>query len=109
MTCIGLWLPPMDDVTWWMCGASITQDPSHFLACKRLSACWTFRHRHLQKLLVHFAEMARIDTLLEPSVGVLRERADVLFYLSSCTTLVDISVVHPLCPTHWSKAVKRLA
>lgn len=104
-----LGLPPFDDLSWCGCGASITQDPSHFLACKRLSAQWTFRHRRLQNLLMSFAEMARIDSLIEPAVGEQRERADVLFCFSSCTTLVDLSVVHILSQTHRSKAAKSLA
>jgi hypothetical protein len=104
-----LGLPPFDDLSWCGCGASISQEPSHFLACKRLSAQWTYRHRHLQKLLVSFAEMARIDSFLEPGVGEQRERADVLFSFSSCNTLVDLSVVHILSATHKSKATKKLA
>lgn len=104
-----LGLPAFDDLSWCGCGASIAEDPSHHLSCKRLSAQWTFRHRRLQVLLKDLAGMANIEAWLEPGVGEERERADVLFCFASCNTLVDVSVVHILASTHRAKAAKPLA
>ena len=83
-------------------------DTSLFLACKLLSSLWHFRHRRLVGLLAKFAELARIQSVLEPAVGDGKERADIAFFFSSDITMVDVTVVHGQCPTHLSKASKVL-
>ena len=57
---------------------------------------------------MEFGDMARLQTSLEPGVGEKKDRADVLFFFSSCIALVDLTVIHGQSSTHLGKASKAL-
>jgi hypothetical protein len=103
-----LGLVPFDDLHLCTCGASLSTHPLHFLSCILHRPLTTVRHDRLLQLLCRIARTCGIAVQVEPSVGDGKDRTDGVFFFSSHSSDVDVSVVHPSAPSHIRRAVTAL-
>jgi hypothetical protein len=106
---IRLGLPPTDGIDTCSCSAPLLTNPLHFLECQASRPLATARHDRLLHTLVRIARSVGIAVVVEPRLSVDdKSRTDGNFYLSSCSSQIDVSVVHPSAKSYRRAASKPL-
>jgi hypothetical protein len=106
---IRLGLPPSDGIKLCSCGSSLVNNPLHFLDCRAFRPLTTARHDRLLHTLARIARSVGIAVVVEPRLGLDDgSRTDANFFLSSCSTHIDVSVVHPSASSFVKSASKPL-
>ena len=100
--------PSYDGIDTCSCGAFLlTNQPS--LECRASRPLATARHDRLLHTLVRIARSVGIAVVVEPRLSVDdKSRTDGNFYLSSCSSQIDVSVVHPSAKSYRRAASKPL-
>jgi hypothetical protein len=106
---IRLGLAPTDGIDNCSCSAPLLTNPLHFLDCRASRPLATARHDRLLHTLVRIARSVGITVVVEPRLSVDDKcRTDGNFYLSSCSSQIDVSVVHPSALSYRRAASKPL-
>ncbi len=90
-----------DDVKRCVCGASVTESPLHFLACKRLNASRIIRHDRLVQALSRVARLCGVTVHLEPRIdGEDRSRGDGHLFFHAQSAIFDTLVIDPCAKSY---------
>ena len=93
------------------CNANMQHDPWHYLACKfRRKNELNMRHDQVGRNIALFCSHAGIVSRIEPS-GLSEDdrlRPDLHLMMDQYNKFVDVTIVHPTCPSHIHAAQTQL-
>jgi hypothetical protein len=108
---LGLPPNPIMPTTCAACNANMSADEWHYLSCPaRMKNELNMRHDSANHYLNEYAKLAGMVTRMEPS-GLSEDsrlRPDLQLYMDQINQLVDVTIVHPTCPSHLHVAAKQL-
>lgn len=93
------------------CNSSITNDPWHYLSCvQRRKNELNMRHDQVNRALALYTLHAGCVARLEPSSlsDENRLRPDLQLIMDQFNKLIDVTIVHPTCPSHIKQAQTQL-
>jgi hypothetical protein len=93
------------------CNANMSNDEWHYLSCPaRMKNELNMRHDSTKQNLNFYAKLAGMVTRVEPTglSNDSRLRPDLQLYMDQINQLVDVTIVHPTCPSHVRQAAKQL-
>ena len=106
---IRLGLVPHDNLRFCICGTSLISNPYHFYSCRQLLPSNTHRHNIILYTIVKIAKLLSIPTEAEPVVDYIDgARTDARFELHERSTMIDVSVIHPMADSYLSAARRSL-